>query len=176
MDNEHRRGKWQEYANVIVPFLGPVLFEIANSVTGEWVTAENKLSLSTGKVITIIIGIVYIGVMIYLIWIDKLNRKTVDEIENALEDMKKRETMYKKSMNTVCNLLAYSGEKLKNQIEYLKEHDRIDVRDLNINAASTNIANRNQRRNRVFDDDCTCGGNISARCFRREKVIIFGKE
>lgn len=140
MKEKKKRRNWREYANAIIPFIGPILFEIANSVTGDWVTAENKVNLSTGKCVTILIGIVYIIVMIYLVFYDIHHRKFVEKIELQLESMKKRATMYEKSMNTVGDLLAYSGEKLKSQIDYLNEHNKIDVRDLNINAASTNIA------------------------------------
>lgn len=140
MKEKTKRRNWREYTNAILPFLGPILFEIANSVTGDWITAENKVNLSTGKCVTILIGIVYIIVMIYLICYDIHHKKFIEKIELQLKNMKKKATMYEKSMDTVSDLLAYSGEKLKSQIDYLNEHNKIDVRDLNINAASTNIA------------------------------------
>lgn len=140
MTETKARKSWIKYANVIIPFIGPLIFEISNSVTGDWITQENRLNLSMGKVITLFIGFAYIIVMICILCYNEKKKKCADELLVQLHELEKKISVYEKSNETLCTLLAYLGEKLKAQIEFLKEHGKIDVRDLNINSASANIA------------------------------------
>lgn len=139
MAKDKKFQSWTEYANIIVPFLGPLAFEVSNSVTGDWFDENKKFILSTGKVITILIGIIYIMVMIYLLYHSETQKKGIDSLQKELEEQKKKSKAYQKSNETVCTLLAYLRDKIKEQIDFLKEHDKIDVRNLNINSASATI-------------------------------------
>lgn len=51
-------------STVVVPFLGPVIFEIINCITGDWINDQGKLNFTVGKLITSLIGIGYIIYMI----------------------------------------------------------------------------------------------------------------
>lgn len=139
MANEKKRQSWLEYANVIVPFLGPLAFEISNSITGDWFDETKKLNLSTGKVITTLIGLVYIIVMSYLLYQSEKKKKCANSLQAELEELTKKSKAYEKSNETVCTLLAYLRDKIKEQIDFFKEHNKIDVRNLNINSASATI-------------------------------------
>jgi len=131
---------WLKYANTIIPFIGPLAFEISNSVTGDWLTEEGKFNLSTGKFITLFIGFAYIIVMICILCYNEKKERCADELQMQLDGLRKRTAVYEKSNETLCTLLAYLAEKLKEQIDFWKEHERIDVRNLNINSASAHIA------------------------------------
>ncbi len=134
------RQNWLKYANIVIPFLGPIAFEFSNSVTGEWLNAQKKLNLSTGKIITLLIGVAYIVVMICLLWYDEKKKRYADNLQMQLDELQKRTKVYEHSNETLRILLAYLEDKIKAQIDYLREHGKIDVRDLNINSASANIA------------------------------------
>ena len=140
MKERKKKGNIIAIANVIIPFLGPLAYEVANSITGDWTNKENKFNLSTGKVVTLLIGAAYIIAMVILVCYNEKKRKSVENLQYQVDELRREISVYKKSNETLCTLLAYLDEKIKSQIEYLKEHNKIDVRDLNINSAAATIA------------------------------------
>lgn len=130
---------FEKVLNMLVPFAGPLIFEVVNVITGDWVNAEGKFYLSTGKLITALIGLTYIVVMIILLYRNEKENKTISVLQGLLDDAEKRLNAYEKTNETACTLLAYLRDKIKEQIDYFKDHNKIDVRNLNINSASATI-------------------------------------
>ena len=133
------KSRLEQILNIVVPFAGPLIFEIVNNVTGDWVNAEGKFYLSTGKLITILIGLTYIVVMGILLYRSEKENKSLNVLQGLLNDAEKSLRAYEKTNETACTLLAYLRDKIKEQIDYFKEHNKIDVRNLNINSASATI-------------------------------------
>lgn len=140
MGKGRKKGRLMSFLNLVVPFVGPLAFEIANSVTGDWTNLSNEFYLSTGKLVTILIGVAYIIVMGTLMWYNGQEKKSIECLESQVSELQKKTAVYKKSNETLCTLLAYMDEKIKSQIEFLKTNGKLDVRELNINSASTTIA------------------------------------
>lgn len=133
------KSRFEQILNILIPFAGPLTFEIANIITGDWVNAEGKFYLSTGKLITVLIGITYIVVMWILLYRSEKEKKVISTLQNDLQELEKRLKAYQKTSETACTLLAYLRDKIKEQIDYFKVHNKIDVRNLNINSAAATI-------------------------------------
>lgn len=73
-------------------------------------------------------------------WYNGREKKSIESLDSQVSELEKKTVLYKKSNETLCTLLAYMDEKIKSQIEFLKIHNKLDVRELNINSASTTIA------------------------------------
>lgn len=126
-------------ANTIIPFIGPIAFEISNVISGDWVDKSGKFYLSSGKLITSIIGISYIICMIYLLIKSSKYENNIEDLENKIKDEKNRINSYEKSVDSMCTLLAYTSNNVNEQIDFFRSNGKIDVRNININTAATTI-------------------------------------
>lgn len=133
------KAKLGKIGRIVIPFVGPIMFEIANSITGDWVDKNNKVNITTGKTITIIIALIYVGALIYYLIKDRVEEKSKEYLENQLEEAYKVNISYSDSMESIGALLAYTEDNVKEQINYLKMHNKIDVRNINIESAATTI-------------------------------------
>ncbi len=127
--------------NIIV-FIGPILFEIANEISGNWTNLDGKIYIGLGKFITILIGVTYFGVLSYITYKEK-NR--LDELENVIKrnkELEKKNNIFSNVSKAVCNILGYTTEKTKNQIVDYRRNQTIDTSYVNATNAATIVCER----------------------------------
>lgn len=122
--------------NIII-FLGPILFEISNQVTGNWTDESGKLSIGVGKFVTILIGASYFIALSYITYKEKGNEDKVTELKNQLNELKRKNNVYDNNTKSLCDILGYTTEKTRNQITDFKKKGEIDTSFVNATNAAT---------------------------------------
>lgn len=115
----------------------PILFEIVDQISGDWVDAAGKLTIGVGKFITILIGIAYLGSAIYFACKEKNDLALLEEKESKIKELEKQCEAYKNSMKSTCNVVGYTTEKIKQQIGEYRKTQHIDMRYMNMTNAAT---------------------------------------
>jgi hypothetical protein len=137
--------KCKPYVGPIVSVIGPVLFEIADTITGSW-TVEGKIQIGIGKFITISIVIAYIVVLVFTVTNAQKEQENQKTLENKYEGLKgtvKRlySTLYsyKNEISYIKNLVGFTGENIKKQNTTLNSSGKIDIGDFNFDNIATQI-------------------------------------
>jgi len=121
----------------IITFAGPVLFELSNQMTGDWVNAQGRLSIGIGKFVTILIGVSYFGLLSYFTYKDSKKTDDIDRLNIQIEKLKSKCNAYKENAKSLCDIFAYTTEKIKHQIQEFRKKREIDTYFLNITNAAT---------------------------------------
>lgn len=129
--------KWlkNNFKNIVV-FAGPIIFEITNQVTGDWVK-DGKVAISIGKFITILIGTTYFIVLSYITYKEKKDENVVTNLRLRLKNLEKKNDVYNNNAKSLCDILSYTTEKTRNQISDFGKKKEIDTSFINATNAAT---------------------------------------
>lgn len=104
---------------ILIPIIGPIVFEISNIVTGSWITNDGRFNLSTGKFITLLIAIAYLTVIIYWTFKDRKKQQNEEQLEKKIECLSSEKGQFINILNEVGNVISYSCKGVKKQSEVL---------------------------------------------------------
>lgn len=121
----------------IISFGGPILFEIVDQITGDWVNSDGKIGIGLGKFITILIGVSYFVVLSYITYKEKKETDQLENLEQELKDLKRNNNVYYNNTKSLCDILGYTTEKTKNQIIGYRRNREIDTSYINATNAAT---------------------------------------
>ncbi len=131
------------YFRIIVTILGPIIFEIVDQITGSWVDENSNLKIGAGKTITILIGLVYLGLVIFFAVKDIDYVAIIDNNNNEIEKLKKMCGVYSKTTKSLSYLFGFTADKIKvQQSEYNRKNKKIDTKHINITDAATLMCER----------------------------------
>lgn len=117
-----RIDKLKQICQTVWPILLPIVFEITNIISGEW-CVDGKLRISTGKFITILIGLVYIGGIIYFQYKDFSKKRSFDDLDRRTKEYKNRTKHLRKTLKSVERLIAFTGLQIREQRIRLKKNN-----------------------------------------------------
>ena len=143
---------------ILVPIVGPIIFEIANIVTGSWITNDGEFNFSTGKFVTLLIAVAYLIVMIYWTFQDRKKKQNEEQLEKKIENLNSEKEQFINTLNEVGNVISYSCTGVKKQSEVLSKNNNTEIRELSIvNFATT---------------ACTVWYNILAEKYGKEHITV----
>lgn len=126
---------YKEFFIIIIP----ILFEIVNEITGDWINDSGSINFTIGKFITALIAIYYIGQSLYYIVKDKSEESKIEEQNKEIQEYKKQDNIYQLIVKSLCNILNYTTDKIKDQDEYYKRNSKINTEYVNIEVAATRL-------------------------------------
>lgn len=124
----------------IVIFAGPILFEISNQVSGNWVDDSGKISIGVGKFITILIGITYFTLLSYFTYKEHNKSDSIDDLNRNIIELKNKCETYEKNTKSMCDIFGYTTDKIRKQITDFRRLKTIDTYYLNITNAATIVS------------------------------------
>lgn len=132
-------------STVVVPFLGPVIFEIVNCITGDWINDQGKLNFTVGKLITSLIGIGYIIYMIIVMIKQKNWDAEQKKLENSISRLNEKNEYMFNTLKSMSTILAYTEKLVKDQTNEFICTKEIDTSHINliwvVTTVCTNIYN-----------------------------------
>ena len=141
-DNDEPKNKFNRKRFLIknlVTVLGPVVFEIVNTLTGEWTIQQGSFPISTGKLITILIAAIYLTLMVYFAYKDYEKKKIDKELSRKIMQMEKEKQFLLLSLGKSGNEIAYASHSIKSQMQYLRTTNDTTVRELNVVHFATTV-------------------------------------
>lgn len=106
----------------ILTILAPILFELLNIFTGSWVNENNEIIITNGKIVVILLALLYLYIMVRNEW-KEFKEKSLQS------NLKKKNDDYYREMENMSSLISYSSECVKKQNGYLKQGDA-QIREL----------------------------------------------
>lgn len=126
----------KNFKNIII-FGGPIIFEIADQVTGDWINKSGKLHIGIGKFITIIIGIAYFGVLSYITYKEKKDADVLEELKEKIREISRKNSVHDNNVKSLRDILGYTTEKTKDQISIYKKSKEVNTSYINATNAAT---------------------------------------
>ena len=143
---------------IVIPIIGPIVFEISNIVTGSWITNDGRFNLSTGKFITLLIAIAYLTVIIYWTFKDRKKQQNEEQLEKKIECLSSEKGQFINILNEVGNVISYSCKGVKKQSEVLSKNNNTEIRELSIVNFATTV--------------CTVWYNLLAEKYGKEHITV----
>lgn len=126
----------------IVVFAGPIAFEVANEISGSWVNTSGKFNLSVGKLITILIGVSYFAILIWYAYKEKGQEDKIKTLEEDKKRLANQNNVHRHNAKALKDVIGYTTEKTKEQVEKYREIGHIDDSYLNLMSAATIVCER----------------------------------
>lgn len=129
--------KLRTWILAIASVAGPVVFEIMDTISGEWLKENGQINW-TGKSITIICGIVYLGIVVCMTVAELREKKTIKSYTDEIKALRDEDDMMKFTLTNIDNAIGYANENVRKQAEYLQKQNDSRIRELDIVNFATN--------------------------------------
>lgn len=119
--------------------LGPIVFEIVNAVSGSWTDEEGHFVLTVGKLITIMVAMVYLVVIGILSCKEYKERNDIDSLISKIDAEIAYRNILLDTIKKIEELIGFSASNIHEQAKYLRKKNDTTIRELSIQKAATTV-------------------------------------